>query len=105
MTERVYMIARADLAPAQQAVQAAHGLACWMQQYPAQASSWAGQDTLVFLTVPDEGALKGLAERMQERGCTLATWREPDLGDSLTSVAVGPEARPLLRGLPLALQP
>ena len=95
---------RADLEPAQQAVQAAHALAEFWHEYPEAARAWHGtSNTLALLSVPDEGSLAALIEPAQWRGIELAAFREPDRGNELTALAIGPRGKSLCARLRLAL--
>lgn len=59
-------------------------------------------NTLVVLEVPDESSLTALVDRAVAKGLAVATFREPDLGDSLTAAAFDPRAKGLLRRARLA---
>jgi hypothetical protein len=106
MTSRLYVVVRADLPPAQQAVQACHAALAL-----AESGVSTVPDTLVLLNAPDEPALLDLAARI-EAACALprgynlqlVVFREPDLGGQATALATDEEpARRLLKSLPLAL--
>ena len=101
----LYLVVRADLAPVHQAIQAAHAVVRFFVREPAAALDWATtSEVIALLSVPDEAALAALADRAVERGAAHAPFREPDLGDSLTALALGPgrPARRLTARLPLA---
>lgn len=55
-------------------------------------------DNLVVLQVPDEAALRRVLRRVSGR---FVAFHEPDLGDALTAVALGPENWRALSSLPL----
>jgi hypothetical protein len=100
----MYLIARADLSAAQQAVQAAHALQEFNVLYPQEAMAWHTEsNTLAFLSVSDEASLGVLLEKVVRRGIPVAAFREPDRGDELTAIAIGPSGKRLTRGLRLAL--
>ena len=95
---------RADLAPGPQGVQAAHAFRQFIHEHPQVEAEWfRTSNTLAFLSVPDEHALGVLLGRAADRGIPASAFREPDLGDSLTAIALGPEGKRLTKGLPLAL--
>jgi len=101
---RLYLVTRADLPAGDQAVQAAHALQQFNVEHPQAARSWFEQsNTLAFLAAPDETALQRLLDRAFDKGLRASAFREPDLGDSLTAVAVEPAGARLVRSLPLAL--
>jgi hypothetical protein len=61
-------------------------------------------ETVVFLAAPDELELCWLVSRLRERDVFHATFREPDLDDSLTAVAIGRGGASACRKYPLALR-
>lgn len=102
--QRLYLVTRADLPAGDQAVQAAHALTEFTFEHPEAAESWhRASNTLAFLVAPDEAALQTLLDRAFDRGLRASAFREPDLGDALTAVAIEPEGSRLVRSLPLAL--
>lgn len=70
------------------------------------AADWLNNETLVVVSVPDEAALASLAARAVEEGIIRVIWREPDIGNTITAVALQPseEARRLCSQFPLALR-
>jgi len=104
---RLYLVTRADLSPAQQAVQAAHAALDWALAWPDLHAAWArGSNTLALLAVRDEAALYEIGRRARQAGIASTAFREPDLGGALTAIALapGPEAERLCRKLELALR-
>lgn len=70
-------------------------------------SDWYVQSTfLVLLQVPDEQELVWLHNRLVAADCTVTAWREPDMGNEYTAIAVAPSeaARRMLSQLPLLLR-
>lgn len=105
MADKLFLVVRGDLSPAQQAVQMGHALQEFNILHPEEAKSWHGSSNhLAFLEVQDETALEALLRRACERGIKVAEFREEDLGDSLTAVAVPPSGKSICRGLRKALQ-
>lgn len=98
MAKKLYIAVRADLSIAQQAVQACHAVRDFSLSFPEE-----GADTLVLVNVPDEAALEQVRVRCRRTGIRHAAFREPDLGDVLTSVAIAPEGRSICRRFSLAL--
>lgn len=90
--ERLYAIARADLPSGLRTAQVGHALISWVLEHGAPP------ENLVVLQVPDEDALHDVHERLSGR---VVAFHEPDLGDTLTAVAAGPEAWRALSSLPL----
>ena len=104
MVERLYIVTRADLPAGDQAVQGAHALTEFAFEHPETAKAWHEQsNTLAFLAVPDESALQRLHERAFDLDIKASAFREPDLGDSLTAIAIEPTGSRICRSLPLAL--
>ena len=101
---RVYVLVRKDLAPVHQAVQAGHALAGWLLgchgRYRTQGGYGTWENgTLVYLHVEDEAELLRWHEQLTEAGAVL--FREVDMAGQATALAVGPEARKLVRDLRL----
>ncbi len=69
----------------------------------ARGAPIAAGETLVLLEVADEPALKALHDRAVHDGYVCAAFFEPDIGNELTALALEAHAKPLVRGLPLAL--
>lgn len=103
MTDRLYIVVRSDLSPGQQAVQACHALREFVEQHPFIDRKWFDEsNTLVLLEVPDEKTLVRLGIKAQRAGVPFTEFREPDIGNELTAIAVAPSGRRLCRRLPLA---
>ena len=103
---KLYLVVRADLTPGAQAVQACHAMVQFQKEHPEVDREWFERSNyLGLLTVPSEADLQRLLAKAERRGIPAAAFREPDLGDSLTAIALGPcqGARSLTRALPLAL--
>lgn len=102
--ERLYVVVRADLSPAQQAVQAVHAAQAFAVEHPAAHLAWhRGSNTLALLAVEGEAELLALHRKARLRALAASLFREPDLGDQATALVLSPAARPLCKGLPLAL--
>ena len=61
-------------------------------------------NTLAVLSVPDLDALQALRSRAEILGLVFSLFREPDLGDEPTALALEPSrfSQRLCQGLPLA---
>ena len=102
---RLYTVVRADLPPGAQAVQASHAMLEFNYKYPEISAEWhKTSNTVAILSVPNELALKLLADKLESYGIEMAEFLEPDLGNSLTAVTFEPRAGGLLRNLPLAMR-
>lgn len=104
--KKLFIISRSDLPPGAIAAQSVHGAIAFTVAHPSTFKEWHDDsNNIVLLAVPDERALMYLAARALAADIPVAVYREPDLGDTLTSVAIGPEGRRLVSSLPLALRP
>lgn len=101
---KLYLVGRQDLAPGLLAAQLVHAARQFVDSYPDRELAWyRASNTLALLSVPDEGSLSDLAERIRQSGVPVSVWREPDLENSITAIAIAPEGRRFVRKLPLAL--
>lgn len=101
---KLYLVTRRDLPPGARAAQLCHALRAFVEAHPAVDSVWyAESNTLVLLEVADEDALMRLAWEATMGGVPWSLFREPDLGDAATAIAIGPTGQTLVRKLPLAL--
>jgi peptidyl-tRNA hydrolase PTH2 len=101
---KLYLIARADLVPAQQAVQAVHAMREFIREHPEVDRAWYEKsNTLAFLEVADKESLQSLLEKVTYRRIPVSGFWEPDRDDELTAIAIGPQGKGLCRRLRLAL--
>ena len=101
---RLYVVVALSLAPGARVAQAVHAAFAFAAAHPAATAAWtAASNTIAVVGVRDETALAELLHRAGTYGLATAAFREPDLGDALTAVALGPDALTarLCRGLPL----
>lgn len=88
-----------------QACQAAHAALDFTFEHPAVAREWHEvSNTIVIAAARDELALTWLAADAADAGFAYTMFREPDLDDTLTAVALEPAAHRLVRKFPLALR-
>lgn len=93
MADKLRLVTRSDLTPAQQAVQAAHALRQFTADYPQADAKWfASSNTLALLAAEDELALRQVADHAAWLGAPVARFHEPDLAGALTAIAIGPSA-------------
>ena len=103
----MYLAVRADLTPGLQIAQSVHAAFHFFRDWPALAGRWLTEsEFLVVVAVPDELALAELAARAVEEGIARTIWREPDLDNAITAVALEPGevAARLCAQMPLALR-
>ena len=80
---RLYVLVREDLGPSYAAVQAGHGMAQYMLEFP---DVWRNH-TLVYLRVKDEKHLLEWRDKLIVKGIPYAIFREPDIDNQATSLA------------------
>ncbi len=95
------------MAPGYQSVQAQHGLAEFIFQHPEVAREWYKvSNYLGFLSVANEYELSKLIEKAIEQNITFSVFREPDIDNQITAIALEPssKSKKLCSNLPLALK-
>lgn len=105
--EKLVIITREDLTQGQQVVQAAHAAIDFTFEHSDRASPWHEQSNyLAILGVKDENALKEFIERCKYRFLKHTVFKEPDLNNSITAIAIEPckETQKLVRGLKLLFE-
>ena len=100
--KKLYVIVRNDLEPGLQIAQACHAQHTFALRFSGLIGKWEGN--LVVLQAPDEKTLEDHAYLLDEMGFSVARFREPDLDDAMTAIAVSADAGRLLSSLPLALR-
>ncbi len=93
---KLYLVTRKDMRPGAQAAQLAHGLAQFAVENHDSFLQWnKASNTVVCLAVQDEEELTALHSRLDsdeffnhDHLIDFATFREPDMNDSLTCIAL-----------------
>ena len=101
------MITRRDLASGYQGVQSIHAAIQFGIEHPETYKIWFEKSNyLGWLSVADEAALCRLIETAKDCGIEFSIFREPDIGNEITAIALQPgcESKRLCRNLPLALK-
>jgi peptidyl-tRNA hydrolase len=102
---KLYLVVRSNLPPGSQAVQACHALRQFIEEHPQIDRYWFdASNTIVLLEVPNKLELIRLHKKAREARIPHSVFREPDLRDDLTAIALAPSGRSLCSGLPLALR-
>lgn len=83
MSKRLYVLVRKDLPESYRAVQAGHAVAAWL----LRDRSW-NNETLIYLSVPNEASLYRWANKLDLKGVNWVDFREPDIGNQMTAMAV-----------------
>lgn len=107
MPERLVLVTRGDLIPGYQSVQPAHALAEFMVTFPTVSRRWhKNHKNLVVLAAPNELALIDLFKKAEEKGLKCVLFKEPDIGNETTAIAIEPHelTYKLTSNLPLALK-
>ena len=96
---KMYVIARRDLSPAQQAVQSCHAVAelCLRHRDDPALIEWAeNHKTMVLLGVDDEEDLSKWQNKLEDSGIPCSVFTEPDIGDQKTALALHPSCNSAL---------
>ncbi len=94
--------------PGYQAVQSMHAIAGAILKFPDEAKKWHQEsDYLVLLAVKDLAALVKVILDLEKTDIKHYVFREPDVGDEPTAVALMPSdaAKIFCKGFKLALRP
>lgn len=93
--------------PGYQAVQSMHALRQFTAEHPDIDKAWFEQSNyLGLLSVQNEEELVRLLADANERGIETSVFREPDIDNQMTAIALspGPKSKKLCSRLPLALR-
>lgn len=101
---RLRIIVRTDLEPGPQAAQAVHAALAWQAEHPELASAWGKSSNTVAILAAPRAVLEELRGAAGKLGIPSSAFHEPDMGNELTALALGPgpKARRLCRRLPMA---
>lgn len=89
------------------AVQSIHSAIDFIFKFPFLSYRWHKQSNYIAcLSVKDESELISLIKKLEENNIRHSVFREPDLGNQITSVCVHPceKSKKLCSGFPLALK-
>lgn len=88
------MITRSDLEPGYQAVQSVHAGIQFAMEHSVIHKEWYEQSNyLGLLSVSNEVELYNLMEQAQRQDIKVSVFREPDIGDQITAIALAPGAK------------
>jgi Peptidyl-tRNA hydrolase PTH2 len=90
-----------------QAVQSIHAAIQFKFEHPEISLNWFEKSNyLGLLSVVNEVELIALIEQATEKGIPLSVFREPDIDNQITAIALapGPQSKKLCSRLPLALK-
>jgi len=103
----LYVITRSDLDPGYQAVQSMHALRQFTAEHPEVDRQWFEQSNyLGLLSVANEIELQDLISMAVQQDIKFSIFREPDIEDQITAIALapGPKSKKLCSRLQLALK-
>lgn len=82
------------MSPGYQGVQSQHAAIQFVMEHPEIGKVWFGKSNyLGWLSVADEQELCQLIEKAHQLGITVSVFREPDVDDRITAIALEPGAR------------
>ena len=105
---KLTVITREDLEPGYQAVQAGHAAINYCFQNWEYAKNWhINSNNLIYLSTKTENDLFRYAEKLKSIGVDVCLFREPDIGNLVTSIAFisNEKTKKITSGLSLMLKP
>ena len=105
--DKLYIITRKDLSPGYQAVQAVHSAIQFAFENPDKTKNWYYNSNYIgLLSVDKESDLISIVEKAKEQDIAFSIFREPDLDNEITAVALeaGSKTKKLCSRFPLALK-
>ena len=105
--DKLYVITRSDLDPGYQAVQSMHALRQFTAEHPEIDKHWFEKSNyLGLLSVSNEHELNRLIEKASTQDIKFAVFREPDVDNQITAIAIEPgvKSKKLCSNLQLALK-
>lgn len=97
---------RGDLSPGYQLAQSNHSAIEFAIHFPRTVKKWhETSNYIACVSARDEDHLLDLCRQAVDKGLKCSLFREPDIDDQATALAIEPceDAREILKGLPLAL--
>lgn len=101
------MITREDIGAGYQGVQSIHAAIQFAMEHPTTNKEWFEKSNyLGFLSVTNEEELLRLAEKAASLGIECSIFREPDIDNQVTAIAIAPgtKSKKLCSNLNLALK-
>jgi hypothetical protein len=101
------VITRRDLPQGLQVAQSVHASIGFCLTYPDLSRLWNEKSNyIVCLSAKDESELNKLILKCEYRGLEHYIFREPDIGNEITSIAIEPskETQKIVSNLPLTLK-
>ena len=104
--DKLYVIGREDLGGGYMSVQAMHAAIQFQHDHLEYAKLWyENSNYLGFLSVSDESMLLELIEKAKSQDIHISVFREPDIDNQITAIALAPgiKSKKLVKDLKLAL--
>lgn len=105
--DKLFLVTRRDIEPGYQAVQSCHAMRQFTADHPEIDAEWfKGSNYLALLSAENEIELMRLLVFASDAKIRWSAFREPDVGGSITAIALepSPQAAALCKELPLALK-
>ena len=102
---KLYIISHSDLPLKYQVPQTNHAAMEFAAQYPVEFSEWHRKsNSIIALNCQNEQKLLEFSQKLRNKGIKFSEFREPDIGNELTAIAIcpGPDVKRICSGLPLA---
>lgn len=99
-------VTRRNIIPGSQSVQSAHSAIQFIFEHPEISTQWFKEPYLIQLSVENEAELHELIRKIKKSNLKYSVFREPDLNNQITSIAIEPseKSRKLVSNLPLMLK-
>lgn len=101
---KLVVITRSDLSDGYKAVQSTHAAINFIFEHPGRAGPWFhNSNYLVELEVHNENQLKLLIRKCEQLQLLHTVFREPDIGNQITAIAIEPskQTQKLVSKIPL----
>ncbi len=105
--DKLYLVTRRDISPGYQAVQACHAMRQFTEDHPEVDKEWFKvSNYLCLLSCKNEAELYALVCKAKELGIKVSVFREPDIENEITAIALSPgeKTKELCSKLKLALR-
>ena len=104
---KLYIILRKDLTPGAKLAQSCHAALCFREEHEEISKQWLKESNYIcILEVNSEQDLIDLLEISKKHNIASSLFKEPDLNNSLTAIALEPGliSKKICSKLPLALR-
>lgn len=104
--EKLRIIVRQDMEPGYQIAQSVHAARQFAEEHPEKERSWfRGSNTIVILGVRNQDEILGVIKKARTLAVSHSVFREPDLNNEITAVAIADtdKTQKVCKGLHLVL--